>query len=163
MSESNGFEMPRPGEPHARLAKLAGRWDATETMFPSPWDPAGGARRARTVNRLTIDGFFLLNEYEQEHEGAVVFRGLGIYGWDAQRERYSMYWVDSMGAPPSSAVWGSWEADTLTFAHETPRGHTRYVYVFEADDRYVFRLESSPDGETWAPMMIGTYTRVGDA
>lgn len=156
------MEMPRPGEAHTRLAKLAGRFEARETMFPSPWDPKGGERRAVTVNRMDVDGFFLVNEYTQyDGGGHAVFRGLGIYGWDARRARYSMYWVDSMGMPPGEVVWGQWQGDVLTFAQSGERGHTRYVYEVR-DDGYRFRLETSRDGQTWEPMMVGEYARLAD-
>ncbi len=162
MSE-HGFEMPKPSEAHARLARLAGRWEADETMHPSEWAPIESKRRATTVNRMGVDGFFLLNEYTQYDGDRAAFRGFGVYGWDPARERYSMYWVDSMGSPPAAQVWGTWEGDTLTFQQETPRGHHRYVYVLEAEDRYVFRMASSKDGATWTEILTGVYTRVGDA
>lgn len=163
MIMSDASPMPRPSEPHARLASLAGRWTAEETLHPSPFSPAGGARRATTVNRMDVDGFFLVNQYTQTEGDRVVFRGLGVYGWDPGRAEYSMYWVDSMGTPPADVVWGTWEGDTLTFARSGPRGHSRYVYVLEAADRYVFRLESSADGAAWTTLMTGVYTRVADA
>ena len=150
--------MPTPSPAHARLARLAGRWEADETLHP----PAFGPVEATTVNRMAVGGLFLVNEYAQHDGDAVVFRGFGVYGWDPARERYSMYWVDSMGAPPAATLWGTWDDDTLTFRREGPDGHHRYVYVLEGDDRYVFRIESSTDGETWSTGMTGIYTRISD-
>jgi hypothetical protein len=37
------MEMPKPTPGHARLGKQAGHWEGEEEMFPSQWDPKGGA------------------------------------------------------------------------------------------------------------------------
>jgi hypothetical protein len=70
-----------------------------------------------------------------------------------------MYWFDSMGEGAVTAARGTWEGDTLTFAHKTPMGHARYIYQLLGADRYHFRIEQSRDGQEWRPMMEGTYSR----
>jgi hypothetical protein len=64
-----------------------------------------------------------------------------------------------MGSIPSGPTRGHWEGDSLTFQDRTPQGFTRYLYRFEANGRYTFRLENSPDGEQWTPFIEATYRR----
>jgi len=152
-------EMPRPGAEHrALIERMVGSWDAEERMLPSPWDPVGGTAEARIEAREGLDGFHVITDYVQRRNGGESFRGHGVYGWDASRERYTMYWFDSMGSDPGGPVLGTLEGDVLTFARDTPRGKSRYVYTF-AGDRYDFRIEASSDGETWTTFMDSTYRR----
>jgi hypothetical protein len=151
--------MPKPTEAHAKLAQLAGSWEGTETMHPSPWMPQGGTAIGRFESRM-LDGFFLIHDYEQEQGGHVNFRGHGMYGWSAATQKYSMYWADSMGTDPNLA-YGDWVGDTITFQHAGPMGHHRYIYKLIGADRFAFRIESSRDGEAWTAMMDGEYRRRG--
>jgi hypothetical protein len=38
-------------------------------------------------------------------------------------------------------------------------GKHRYVYEFQNDDKYGFRMEMSPDVQNWQPLMVATYER----
>jgi hypothetical protein len=154
------MQMPKPSAAHIKLAALAGEWVGEETLFPSPWAPEKRSAIGRTSNRMDIDGFFLINDYTEEREGEVMFRGHGVYGYDPKRQRYTMHWFDSMGMPPGETL-GTWEGNTLTFQNQSEMGHSRYVYVLESADAYTFRIESSKDGESWTPMMEGRFRRQG--
>jgi hypothetical protein len=152
------MEMPRPTEHHRKLEVFAGTWRADETLYPSPWDPKGGKATATSRSRIDLDGFFLITDYAQERDGRPAFRGHGVYGYDVHKGHYLMSWVDSMGdmGPPTP---GRWEGNTLTYEHKTGMGWSRYVYVVESADRYVFRIEHSRDGNEWSAFMEGVYTR----
>jgi hypothetical protein len=149
--------MPQPTEHHRRLAALAGNWSGPEKLYPSPWGP-GGQGTGRTKARIALDGFFLLQEYEEEKDGRVVFRGHGAMGYDPQRGTYVWYWFDSMGAPPTPSR-GTWEGDTLTFLSGDPGRHSRYTYRFESETRYTFKIEGSRDGTAWTPFLEASYGR----
>jgi Protein of unknown function (DUF1579) len=158
--EEEAMEMPRPGPEHERLQAFAGTWKGKETLFPSPWDPAGGEGDALVTARMACDGFFLVTDYEERRGGRVTYRGHGVYGWDPKHARYTMFWFDSMGdGGYSEPVAGTWNGDALVFQHQTPRGHARYTYDRVTPDGYRFRLDSSPDGETWTPFVEGVYRR----
>jgi len=154
------MEMPKPNTAHAKLEALAGEWEGTETMHPSPWRPEGGTAVGHFQARLGLDGFHLITDYQQLVDGKVTFTGHGVYGWDGKRERYTMYWFDSMGSDPGGAVLGNWEGDTLRFQGTSDMGHHRYTYWIGAPDHYRFRIENSRDGATWTRMMDGEYRRV---
>jgi hypothetical protein len=137
---------------------MAGEWIGEERVYPSPWDPIGGTARTRVSNRVGLDGFAVIGDYEHTR-GASHFLGHAVFTWDAAERAYLMYWFDSMGFPPRAPARGSWDGDTLVLQDQHPMGHTRYTYRFESPDRYTMRLENSLDGEKWQPFIEGTYTR----
>jgi hypothetical protein len=153
------MEMPRPRDEHRKLQSLAGSWTGEETMHPSPWDPKGGTATGRIESRLDLDGFFLLSDYVQECGGRPSYRGHGVFGYDPAERCYTMHWFDSMSATTTQPARGRWEGNVLTLEQRTPMGHSRYVYTFEGEGRYAFRLENSQDGERWATFMEGRYRR----
>ncbi len=148
------MQMPKPGAEHQQLARLAGHWVGRETMYPSPWSPeqrtCTGVIRARV-----LEGFFVISDYEQHAGDDVTFRGHGVYSWDAREEQYVMYWFDSMGGAGGVAR-GHLEDNVLIFQNTSPMGHHRYRYTFE-EDRTVFEMSASQDGESWHLMMRGEY------
>lgn len=153
------MEMPKPDEHHKKLEAMVGEWTGEETMHPSPWDPQGGPATSRINARMDLDGFFLISDYVQERNGATTFRGHGVYGWDANQQKYTMHWFDSMGFDPGPPVPGTWEGNRLRFQHQAHMGHTRYTYEFIDKDTYSFNLEHSQDGKKWAPFVESTVRR----
>ncbi|MCB9569726.1 MAG: DUF1579 family protein [Myxococcales bacterium] len=153
------MEMPRPTPHHARLAAFVGEWRGEEILHPSPWAPERKTASGRFSARIGVDGMFLITEYEEAREGAVFFRGHGVYGYDPHRERYTMFWFDSMGMSPRP-TFGTWEGDTLTFENSHDHGRSRYVYAFEGPDAYTFKIFAAPPEGEWALFMEGRYRRV---
>jgi hypothetical protein len=153
------MEMPKPTEEHRKLHVLAGDWVGDEKLSPSPWGP-GGPAVGRYRGRVDMDGFFVVQDYVEEKDGRTVFRGHGVFGYDAQAKEYIWYWVDSMGFPPAAPSRGRWEGDTLTFRSISPQGEGRYTYRFDGDSAYHFRLENSFDGgKTFTLLMEGSYRK----
>lgn len=153
------MEMPKPTKEHEKLHIFAGEWEGEETMHASPMGP-GGTARGKMKARVDIDGFYVISDYVQERDGAITYRGHGVYGYDPQGGKFSWYWVDSMGFPSVPSP-GTWDGDTLTFSSSHPGGQGRYVYRWEGKDKHHFRIENSFDGgATWSTFMEATYTRV---
>jgi hypothetical protein len=153
------MEMPKLTDAHRALQALAGDWTGTETMPPSPWGPGGVATGKNTI-RLDLDGFFAIQDYVQEQDGRVTFKGHGMFGWDGERQAYAWYWADSMGFVPDGPAYGQWNGDTLRLSRSTPRGQARYVFRFEGPHTYHFTIENSFDGgTTWKAFMTATYQR----
>ena len=150
------MEVPKPSEAHRRLAAFAGRWRGEEILHPAPWLPERRTASGHFDNRVGVDGMFLINDYREERDGEVLLWGHGVYGWDAERERYTMYWFDSAGVPPRQIL-GTWEADSLTFTAHDPE--VRYVYTLLGSDRFTFRIERLTDDEGWLPVLEGDYRR----
>jgi len=152
------MDMPNPTDAHRQLEKLAGSWSGEERLFPSPWDPQGGTALGRAHNRIALDGFIVVQDYEQERHGSVNFRGHGVFSWDSSQQCYVLHWFDSMGTPPNEFK-GTFEEDVLTVTNQGPQGHSRAVFDFRETDLYHFRMEVSQDGNQWYTCMEGTYTR----
>ena len=84
------MEMPKASDGHRKLEKIAGRWEGEETMYPSPWDPKGGKAIGRINSRVALNGFALINDYEQERDGAITFTGHGVFTYDPKADVYSL-------------------------------------------------------------------------
>jgi hypothetical protein len=154
------MEMPKPTDAHRKLEMLVGRWLGEERLFPSPWDPKGGTAIGRIDNRLALDGFIVVQDYEQERDGKINFRGHGVFSWDATQKCYVIHWFDSMGMPPN-IFRGNFENNTLTMTSEDQQGHSRVVFAFTENNKYSFSMEMSQDGKQWQTLMEGNYTREG--
>lgn len=150
------MEMPQLTPEHQALALLAGTWLGAEHIYPSPFDSVGGAAVGRVQNRIALDGFAVIQEYEQERNGSVNFRGHGIFRWDSAQ--YVLYWFDSLGLPPREYR-GTLEGQVLALTAAHHQGFSRATFDFVAADRYLYRLEVSPDGEQWFVFTEGTYQR----
>lgn len=152
------MEMPRPGPGHSRLNRLAGTWDGEERMHPSPWNPVGGSATAVVTNTLALDGFAVVQDYEQRRGGDISLRGHAVVRYDEFGARYAMYWFDSMGTPPA-VFEGTFEGDVLDLSTSYPGGEMRARFVFRDDTAYDYTMELSADGAQWTPFMDGHYRR----
>jgi hypothetical protein len=152
------MEMPKPGEAHKKLGAFVGEWNGPETMYPAPWDPIGGKAMAHVVNRWILDGFAVVQEYEQRRGGKVNFRGHGVIWFDATKQEYVMNWWDSMGGV-GGQYRGHFDGTMLRLASPMPQGgHSRTSWNF-TPGAYSFNMEISGDGETWKPAMFGNYEK----
>jgi hypothetical protein len=65
------MEMHKPTDAHRKLGKLIGTgWVKNISPFPS--DPKGNCYRA-IHNRLALNGFVVVQDYEQERNGSINF------------------------------------------------------------------------------------------
>ena len=151
------MDMPKPTEAHRKLEKLVGSWSGEERLHPSPWDPQGGTALGRVRNRVALDGFIVVQDYEQERGGSINFRGHGVFSWDPSRPCYLLHWFDSMGMPPNEFR-GNFQGDVLIMTSQGPQGHSRAVFDFVEKGLYRFRMEVSQDGDQWYTFMEGKYT-----
>lgn len=152
------MDMPQPTPSHKKLERLAGDWHGEETMFPSPWDPAGGVYQARLNSRVAIDGFAVIGDYEQSRNGQVTFRGHGVHTIDPQTGENLLYWFDSMGQG-ANLFRGGFESDALILTEANPRGYNRMTYTASGDGRLYARMEMSPDGQNWNALFEGVYSK----
>jgi hypothetical protein len=152
------MEMPQPSDGHRKLEKIAGHWAGEETMHPSPWDPKGGKAIGRIRSRMALNGFALINDYEQERDGAITFTGHGVFTYDPKTDVYSLVWFDCMGAPPEIFK-GTFENNILKLAHGGPGMHVRLSYDLSAPGYLVMSMEMSPDGAAWNRLFDGRLQR----
>ena len=150
------MDMPKPGAAHARLHRLAGQWGGEETVHPAPHDP-GGSATAFLNNRIALDGFTVVQEYEQYRQGRPTYSGHGVFWFDPVADQYAMTWFDSMmGA--ALEFRGDFDGEVLRLGHNLIGGGLlRATFDCGLPGEYVFVMEVSMDGTTWAPTMEGAY------
>lgn len=152
--------MDVPPEQRRLLDAMTGTWLGEERLSPTPWDQRGGMAVGRTQARAGIGGLAVLADYAEERDGAIVFRGHGLYSWDAVGGTYCMYWFDSvLPCPTHLPARGTWDGDTLAFDVPGDEADYRYVYDFLAPGFYEFRIEYRTADAPWAIAMRGEYVR----
>ncbi|MEY9364855.1 hypothetical protein ABH994_007576 [Bradyrhizobium yuanmingense] len=144
---------------HARLAAFAGEWDGEEMVFPSRWT-AGGPATSRTVARMDLNGFYLIQDSIQMRDGKQVFATHGIFTFDRDDRTYKLFWYDSLGYTPPSPASGGWAGKTLTLVRGSLRGNARHVYEIINEDSYSLKIQFSPDAEGWSDVLTGVYRRI---
>jgi hypothetical protein len=152
------MDMPKPTDAHIKLEKLLGNWKGEEKLNPSPWDTKGGPATGKENNRSSLDGFVVIQEYEQIRNGVPTFKGHGVFTYDPYQKCYCMHWFDSMGAPVNEFK-GNFENNILTMTHQGKMGHSRAIMDFSKDGVYKFKMDGSQDGKQWVPFMEGSYTK----
>jgi len=151
------MDMPQPGAPQKQLARLAGTWSGEEKIAPSPWDEKGGVATGKVVNRVALDGWVVVQDYEQTRDGQVSFKGHGVFSFDPERNLTVLEWYDSVSGGPS-AFTGTWKGDTLTLTGASGGGQGRCTFDVGGGG-YKFAMDVSQDGRQWAPFMSGTYRK----
>ena len=144
---------------HARLSAFAGEWNGEEMVFPSRWT-AGGPAASRTVARMDLNGFYLIQDSVQMRDGKQVFATHGIFTYDRDDRTYKLFWYDSLGYTPPSPASGGWVGKTLTLVRGSLRGNARHVYEIIDDNSYSLKIQFSPDAEGWADVLTGVYRRI---
>jgi hypothetical protein len=100
-----------------------------------------------------------VQDYEQERNGTVGFRGHGVFSFSARENCYWLHWWDSMGMG-GSVFKGNFEGDTLQLTCPLPQGFSRGTWEIVNGTHYRFLMEVSGDGQQWMPMIEGDYARV---
>jgi len=149
---------PEPTPGHQKLELFAGTWQGPEDMHPSHWDPAGFKATGRNTGRLALNGFALINEYEQERDGEVAFTGHGVMTYDAEKNLYQMIWFDCLGTAPETYS-GRFEGEVLTLMSQRGRMQSRLTYDFSDAGQWVGQMEMSTDGESWNTMFDAVYIK----
>jgi hypothetical protein len=151
------MDMPKLGPAQQQLAKLAGNWSGEEKLSPSQWDPKGGTAMGKVSNRPALDGWIVIQDYEQARGGQVTFRGHGIFSIDPVNQKPVMQWFDSMAGGPYTFT-GEWKGDVLALTSAGPNGHSRCTFDVSGGG-YRFAMEMSQDGKSWAEFMSGSYRK----
>lgn len=150
------MEMPKLTDAHRKLEMLVGEWFGDENMHPSQWTPEGAVHQAKLVNRMALDGFAVVGDYEQSKDGAVCFRGHSVFMFEPQSGEYHLHWFDTMGA---NVFRGKLEGNRLVMNEKGNWGYHRMTYEFPAPGKLASKMEMSQDGQNWKTMFDGTYTR----
>ena len=154
--------LPGPGPEHKILAKCEGTWNAqVKAWFGSkePTESKGVMKR-----KMIMDGRYLRESFTGSFADKK-FEGLGVIGYDVDKKKYVMSWVDnfSTGVVINEGTYDP-SKKTLTFVGEenTPKGklRTKDVLTFVSETEQQFNMFRSPaPGKEFKVMEI-TYKRV---
>ncbi len=150
------MDNPQVSPAHRQLHSLAGNWVGQEKIYPSPWHPHGAAAVGKVKNKAALDGLAVVQHYEQEMGGTVVFRGHGIFTFDGAADQHMLYWFDSVSQVPS-IFRGGFTGNLLTLASQSPQGHVRASWDVTLPEAYSYRMDVSGDGKQWVPLMEAEY------
>ncbi|MFQ5424680.1 MAG: DUF1579 domain-containing protein [Phycisphaerae bacterium] len=157
-----------PGEHHAHLKALAGKWKAVGRfrMSPdAPWTESNSTSEATWI----LGGRFL----QQKFTGDTVdeqmgrrFEGFGLIGYDNYSKHYTAIWTDNMSTMMLSAEGAcssSGNEITLEGRYKDPAtGRTKtfkWIYRVRNSTQYVLEAyETGPDGKEFKNMEI-VHTR----
>ncbi|MEO8032455.1 MAG: DUF1579 family protein [Gemmatimonadota bacterium] len=153
------MEVPKPAAAHKLLHALPGDWIGDETVHPSPWAPQGAKSVGRVKNKVALGGLAVIQHYDQEMGGTVVFKGHGIFTVDRKQNQHVMYWFDTMLQSPPNFSQGGFSGTTLVLVSESGEGQTRASWQLAAPDEYEYKLEVSEDGQQWTPRLDAIYRR----
>ena len=123
-----------PTEHHALLKEYAGKWNATTSMM--------GAESTGTETNAMIGELWCSTHYVGDFMGTP-FEGLGIIGYDPEKQKYVMSWCDSMTASMSTGE-GTYDKDKKALVMEVLDPNTKaiqtHINEFVDDDTRIFRM-----------------------
>ena len=98
-----------PGAIHQMLAKSAGTWNATVSMWMQPGtQPVSSS--ATCVNEMILGGRYLQSKNSGNFMGQP-FEGIGLMGYDNAKKVFVNSWVDNMGTGIMNMT-GTWDEAT---------------------------------------------------
>jgi hypothetical protein len=111
--------------------------------------------------RADLDGFAVIQDYIEQKDSHITFRGHGVFTVDPATKDILWYWFDSVGFPPEPAR-GRFEGDVLTLHRVSPRGEARYFYrITPAACEFSIENKLPGDGD-FKLFMKGKYGRKQD-
>ncbi|WP_053227021.1 DUF1579 domain-containing protein [Solirubrobacter soli] len=125
--------MPELTALHERLAALAGEWEGTEELAPSPWSP-GGTAQARMTLSVAAGGFALVQDYRSD----TGLTGHGVFSVSGDEVLH--HWFDSFGFPVEAPARGGFDGEALVVERTSPRGTNRTTFAL-ADGELRQRIE----------------------
>lgn len=148
------MKLAQPGPQHALLAKTAGKWTYSSTMYGL--DPsAPPTKSSGTSEREMILGGRYLMEKDKGDFNGMPFEGIGITGYDNAQQKYINYWIDNFG---TMMMTGLGTADptgkviTIVSTYDDPMTGQKNVTMRQAltiksDDEMVFELYGNQHGK----------------
>ena len=152
-----------PGEFHAKLKVLDGKWDALVKSYMDPGSPT--ETKGTCERKWIMDGRFLQEDHIGDFMGTP-FKGFAITGYDNVLKKYVSFWIDNMGTGFMNST-GSVDAAGKTFTFEGEFANpmtgkmckTRMVHKIADDRKTTFEMYGpDPEGKEMKMMEI-TYTK----
>lgn len=153
-----------PGEMHAFLKPLEGKWKTTNTMYMGDQKQTSEGMCERT---WIMGGRFLQSRYSGMMMENMPFEGLEILGYDMRNNILQSTWIDNMGTSISNSSKGSIDKASKTLTVYTdffdPMSGKPMTYkmvtTIKDDNAHTFAMIANRDGKDVTEMEIA-YTRV---
>ena len=160
--EDKYAKMATPGKHHEYLKVFEGKWNTKATIY----DISGKSKQAEAVSTIKwiLGNRFLTEDLDEKTSD---FRGMGIIGYDNDKKKYFMVWVDTMGTGQFTSEGTSDNAGkTFTLKGEAKElsedGKITYTqtYRVESNDKILYEMHVKNDGngKEYKAMEI-VYTR----
>lgn len=111
------LQLGQPGEHHAHMAKLVGKWSARGKFWVAPDQPPSESLGTMVIEPA-LNGRFLRSEYTGEYLGTP-FHGLGYDGYDNLKRKHVGMWVDDMGTTMMTFEGTCSDGGKITTMHTT--------------------------------------------
>jgi len=148
-----------PGPQHEALAKLAGDWTFTNTMWMAPGQPPTESTGTMHAER-TMGGRYVVEDWKGEMMGQP-FEGHGTNGYNNVSKQYENTWMDNMGTGIMYSTGGCDAAGVCTYKGESwdPMSGKKATLrsVITWTDPNTFKMEMygpAPDGKEAKMMEI---------
>lgn len=154
-----------PGPQHDYLDQFVGDWDTVSRMWMGGPDAPPTETKGESSIRWALGGRYL----EQRYTGSMMgmpMEGIGYTGYDRNRNRYFMTWMDNFSTAPSTGygMFGP-EGKVLSFYGQMDEPMTgeigkgvKYVTRIVDADTHVFEVHDLALGEN-AKVVEVEYTR----
>jgi len=155
MEEQAAWEKAgKAGAEHEFLKKAAGNWTGKVKSYEMPGQPPAESTCTETITSV-LGGKFTKCEVSGEMGGMGHFEGLGIYGYDNAKQKYTMAWADNMGTCIMDGT-GELSADkkTMTWTMNLTNPQTHKVEHMREIEHFVSDNETHM--EMWGSMGAGT-------
>ena len=153
-----------PGEPHKKLATMAGTFEVKTKMWMQPGAPPQEST-GTSENKMVLGGRYL----EQSYNGTMMgqpFSGMGMTAYDNVTKKYIGTWADTMtpglmistgsaGSTPNTIKMTGSLADPVT---GKKMAVSEKVTITDADHHTLEMWGPGPDGKNFKMMEI-VYTR----
>lgn len=145
------MESIKPGEAHAFLAKMEGKWTYTNSFWMAPGTEPQ-VSQGKCERKMIMGGRYLLDETSGVSFG-MPMEGLQILGYDNNTEQFVSSWIDNMGTGILNGAGGWMEANAsidLRSTYHEPMSNMDYVIrqVTKMTDKnhFVFEYYMQPEG-----------------
>ena len=154
-----------PGEFHAHLNPLAGKWSQEVKWWMAPGIPPQVSTGTSEYEWI-MGGRYLLSKVRGDMAGQP-FEGLGILGYDNYKKKYTSVWLDNMGTMIMTSLGTCDESGKVINMAGTfddvgtgkPNQKFRTICRVISNDKNVFEMYMpAPDGTEFKTLEI-TYTR----
>lgn len=157
-----GFELPPPPKELAKANFMLGKWRGTEKM-PGM---GGITAKASLVGKKTLDNRYYETTHVMDMGKAGKLEGLHLLSYDAFKKQYRAFWFDS-SSPGVMEMSGNFQGNKLIMISKPtevpgmPAPLTmRATWTKHSNTKVDFLLQSK-EGDKWAPMIEGTFRKVG--